>query len=48
MVRYEKYTEQEIQDRWAKRQADQRAAKEAAAAMKQDDTPIHFNPDDFD
>jgi len=47
-VRYEKYTEAEIYDRWERRQAELQAAKEAAAMMKQDDTPIHFNPDDFD
>ena len=48
LVHYERYTEEEINHREAEREAAKRAAKEAASMMKEGDTPIHFNPDDFD
>lgn len=48
LVRYEKYTEEEINHREAEREAAKSAAREAASMMKEGDTPIHWNPEDFD
>lgn len=48
LVRYVKYTEEEVNFRAAEREASKRAAKEAASIMKEGDSPIDFNPDDFD